>query len=107
MCPGVSLTLCCFVIYSTGRFLYVLCHYVLVFFGHFGIAITSLGEEGAGLGAFRAFVRFVLVWICRFPLLLVCVGAGEGGWQRFVIVALPGLFSRLFCLREYWPVVIQ
>ena len=46
---------------------------------------------GAGRGAFRTFVRFVLVWICRFPLPL---GVWEG--LRFVIVALPGLFSYLF-----------
>ena len=45
----------------------------------------------ADLGAFRAFVRFVLVWICRFPLPL---GVWEG--LRFVIVALPRLFSYLF-----------
>ena len=36
-------------------------------------------------------VRFVLVWICRFTLPL---GIWEG--LRFVIVALPGLFSYLF-----------
>ena len=54
-------------------------------------AITSLGEERANLSAFRTFVRFVLVWICRFPLPL---GVWEG--LRFVIVALPGLFSYLF-----------
>ena len=41
--------------------------------------------------AFRTFVRFVLVWICRFPLPL---GVWEG--LRIVIVALPGLFSYLF-----------
>ena len=35
-------------------------------------------------------VRFVLVWICRFPLPL---GVWEG--LRFVIVALPGLFFYL------------
>ena len=40
--------------------LYV-CRFVLMFFGPFRIAITSLGEEGAGLGAFRTFVRFVRV----------------------------------------------
>ena len=33
---------------------------------------------GAGLSAFRAFVRFVFVWICRFSLPL-CVGGGGGG----------------------------
>ena len=61
-----------------------------MFFSPFCIAITSLGEERANLSAFPTFVRFVLVWICRFPLPL---GVWEG--LRFVIVALPGLFSYL------------
>ena len=60
-------------------------------FSPFNIAITSLGEERANLSAFRTFVRFVLVRICRFPLPL---GVWEG--LRFVIVALPGLFSYPF-----------
>ena len=64
-----------------------LCHFVLVFFSPFSIAITSHGEERAYLSVFRMFVRFVHVWICRFPLPL---GVWEG--LRFVIVALPGLF---------------
>ena len=68
-----------------------MCHFVLVFFSPFSIAITSLGEKRANLSAFRTFVRFVLVWICGFPLPL---GVWEG--LRFVIVALPGLFSYLF-----------
>ena len=61
--PGVSLTPCCFVVYSTRRFVVCLsvCHFVLVFFSPFSIAITSLGEERANLSAFRTFVRFVLV----------------------------------------------
>ena len=66
------------------------------FFSPFSIAITSLGEERANLSAFRTFVRFVLVSICRFPLPL---GVWEG--LRFVIVALPGLFSYLFLNREF------
>ena len=83
----------CFVVYSTRRFVVCLsvCYFVLVFFSPFSIAITSLGEERANLSAFRTFVRFVLVWICRFPLPLE---VSEG--LRFVIVALPGLFSYLF-----------
>ena len=72
-----------------------MCHFVLVFFSPFSIAITSLGEERANLSAFRTFVRFVLVLICRFPLPL---GVWEG--LRFVIVALPGLFSYLFLQQE-------
>ena len=57
-------------VYSTRRFVVCLsvCHFVLVFFSPFRIAITSLGEERANLSAFRTFVRFMLVWICRFPL---------------------------------------
>ena len=57
-------------VYSTRRFVVCLslCHFVLVFFNLFGIAITSLVEERANLNAFRMFVRFVLAWICRIPL---------------------------------------
>ena len=79
-------------VYSTRRFVVCLnlCHFVLVFFSPFSIAITSLGEERANLSAFRTFDRFVFVWICRFPLPL---GVWEG--LRFVIVAFPGLFSSL------------
>ena len=85
----VSLTLYCFAVYSTWGFVLclTLCHFVLVFFSPFSIKITSLWEERANLSAFRTFVRFVLVWICRFPLPL---GVWEG--LRFVIVALPGLY---------------
>ena len=61
-----------------------------MFFSPFSIAITSLGEERANLSAFRTFVRFVLVWFYWFPLPL---GVWEG--LRFVIVALPGVFSYL------------
>ena len=61
--PGVSLTVCCFVDYSTRRFVVCLSvfHFILVIFSPFSIAITSLGEETANLSAFRTFVRFVLV----------------------------------------------
>ena len=76
-------------VYPTRRF--VVCHFVLVFFSPFSIAITSLGEERANLSAFSTFVRFVLVWICRFR-------RPHGVWEglRFVVVALPALFSYLF-----------
>ena len=82
-----------FVVYSTRRFVLclILCHFVLVFFSPLSIAITWLVGERSNLSAFRTFVRFVLVWICRFPLPL---GVWEG--LRFVIVALPGLFSYLY-----------
>ena len=42
--------------------------FFLVFFSPFCIAITSLVEQRANLSAFRTFIRFVLVWFCRFPL---------------------------------------
>ena len=82
-------------VYSARRFVVslTLCHFVLVFFSPFSIAITctSLGEERANLSAFRTFDRFVLVWICRFPLPL-----DVWGGLRFVIKAIPGLFSYFF-----------
>ena len=62
-------------------------------FSPFSIAITSLGEERANLSAFRTFVRFMLVLICRFPLPLP-LGVWEG--LRFVIMTLPELFSYFF-----------
>ena len=76
-----------------GHLFYVLfCYFVLVFSSPFSIAITSPGEERANLSAFRTFVRFVFVWFCRFSL-------PPDAWEglRFVSVALPGLFSYLFC----------
>ena len=93
--PGVSLTLCCFMAYSMRRIVLclTLCHFVLVFFSPFSIAITSLGEEKTNLSVFRTFVRFMLIWICQFPLPL---GVWEG--LRFVIVAFPALFSYLYLL---------
>ena len=85
-------------VYSARRFVVclTLCHFVLVFFSPFSIAITSPREERASLSAFRMSDRFVLVWICRFPLPL---DVWEG--LRFVIVALPGLFSYLFFFSRY------
>ena len=85
-------------IYSTRRFVLsiALCYFVLVFFSPFSIAITSLREERAVLVLFRTFVRFAFVWFCLFPLPL-------GVWKglRLVIVALPGLFSYLFCIEVH------
>ena len=74
-------TLCCFVVYSTRRFVVCLsvCHFVLVFFSPFSIAITSLGEERANLSAFRTFVRFVLVF--RFFWYCDCLAWGGWGWS--------------------------
>ena len=52
------------------------CPYV---FSPFSTAITSLGEERAGLCAFRAFVCFVLVGLYLFPL-----RHGVKDWLRLV-----------------------
>ena len=46
-----------------GHLLYVFpCHFVLVFFSPFSIAITSLGEERANLSAFSTF----FFYLCLF-----------------------------------------
>ena len=89
-CWSYSLLLCG-LFYEAICFMSYLVSFCSCVFSPFNIAITSLGKERANLRAFRTFVRFVLVWICRFPLPL---GVWEG--LRFVIVALPGLFSYRF-----------
>ena len=81
----------CFILRGDLFLCLTLCYFVLVFFSPISNAITLLGEDRANLSAFRTFVRFVLVWFCRFP---VPLGAWEG--LRFVIVAFPGLFSYPF-----------
>ena len=49
-------------VYYKRRFVVCLsvCHFVLVIFSSFSIAITSLGEKRANLSAFCTFVRVVL-----------------------------------------------
>ena len=76
-CPGLSLTRCCFVVYSTRRFVVCLsvCHFVLVFFSPFSIAITSLGEERANLSVFRTLFDLCLFGFVGFLFLL---GSGKG-----------------------------
>ena len=76
MTVDVSLTLCCFVVYSTRRFVVCLsmCHFVLVFFSPFNIAITSLGGE-------LILVLFVRLFdLCLFGLVgfLFLLGSGKG-----------------------------
>ena len=74
---GVSLTLCCFVVYSTRRF--VLCltlvHFVIVFFSPSSIAITLLVEERANLSAF---VRLFHLSLFRFVGFLFLLVSGKG-----------------------------
>ena len=80
--PCVSLTLCCLWFTLRSDLFYVLPCVIL--FLCFSVLLAW------PLSVFRMFVWFVLVLICRFPLPL---GVWEG--LRFVIVALPGLFSYL------------
>ena len=85
------LTPFCFVVYSTRRFVVCLsvCHFVRMLF--LVLLILRLPRLGKRELILVLFVRFMLVWICRFPLPL---RVWEG--LRFVIVALPGLFSYFF-----------
>ena len=103
--PDVSLTLCCFVVYSTMRNVLslALCYFVLVCFSPLSTAITSLGEERANLSVFRTYVDLRLFGFVCFLFLFVS-GKGCG-----MIVALPGLFSYLFVIPEctFIPTIIS
>ena len=90
--PGADLTLGCFVVYSTRRFVFLFCSCV---FSLFSIAITSLGGERANLSAFRTFVWFALVWFCLFPLPL-------GVWVAACDCGTPWTFLLPFLLRNIW-----
>ena len=81
------------------------CHFVLVFFGPFSVAVASLGEEGANLSAFRTlilvlFVRLYGLCLFRFvgfPFLCVCVcGGGGGGGAAVCDCGTPWTFLLLF-----------
>ena len=88
----------------TRRFVVCLtmCHFVLVIFSPFSIAITSLGEERANLSAFRTFVRFVLVWTCNFLFLLVS-GKGCGLWLlHYLDFSLTFFFLSVKPLLVHW-----
>ena len=67
-----------------------------MFFSSISIAITSLGEQRAGVRAFRVFVCFERVGLCIFPLPL-----GGRASLRLVIVALLGLFVFTFLLMTF------
>ena len=85
--------------YSTRRLiLSPTFRFVFVFFRPFSTAITSLGEERAGVCAFRAFICFPRIGFCLFSLPL-----GIREWLRLVIMAFPWLF----CLPFYFKQVTQ
>ena len=95
-CCSHSVWLCGFILRSALRFKVFPCCLSSCFVSPFNIVITSLGVEGAGLCASRAFVCFVRFSFCYFSLPF-CVG----GWLRFVIVALPGLFYYFVLPKPY------
>ena len=72
--PVLVLLFWCFVVYSTRRFVVclTLCHFVLVFFSPFSIAITSLGEERV------LFVRLIDLCLFGFVGFLFLLVSGKG-----------------------------
>ena len=70
---------------------YCLFPYAYIFSVLFSIVISSLGEERAGLFAFRVFVCL----FCRRYCVFLFLPLGVMVWLRLVIVTLPGrLFQR-------------
>ena len=75
---GGGLTLCCFVVYFTRRFVLclTLCYFVLVFFSPVSIAITSLGEEREPI--LVLFVRLFDLCLFGFAGHLFLLVSGKG-----------------------------
>ena len=81
-------------VYSTRRYLFYILLCIILFLCFsvlLALRLPRLGKRELILVVFVNFVRFVLVWFCWFPLTL-----GVCEELRFVIVALPGLFSYFF-----------
>ena len=75
--PGVSLTLCCFVVYSTRRFVVCLsvCHFVLVFSVLLVLRLPRLGKRELIL---LLFVRLFDLCVFGFVGFLFFLGSGKG-----------------------------
>ena len=98
--PGVLLTFCCFVVYSTRRFVlkFAWCCFLLVFFSPLSIGITSLGEERElTLVLFVHSFDFCLFGFVCFLFLLVS-GKGCGLWFWHSLD-----FSLTFFFPMIWP----
>ena len=74
------------------------CSLSVCFFCPFGILITLLGEEGAGLCACRAFVLAVRALVC----IAFSLSPDVRGWVRLLLVALHGLFCLPFFQRDFF-----
>ena len=76
--PVLVLLFVAFVVYSTRRFVVCLsvCHFFLVFFSRFSIAITSLREERELI--LVLFVRLFGLCLFRFVGFLFLLGSGKG-----------------------------
>ena len=83
-------------VYSTRRFVVCLsvCHFVLVFFSPFSIAITSPGEERANLSAFRTLFGLSLLGFL-FPL-------SFGVWEGLRLVCLVCACLDLSVSSSFW-----
>ena len=90
-------------VYCTRRFVVCLsvCHFVLVYFSPFSIAITSLGEERANLSAFRMFVRFN----CACLDLSVSSSSWGLGWAAFCDCGTPWTFLLPFFFIPYYTII--
>ena len=75
--PGVSLILCCFVVYSTRRFVVCLsvCHFVLVFSVLLVLRLPRLGKRELIL---VLFVRLFDLCLFGFVDFLFLLGSDEG-----------------------------
>ena len=75
--PGVSLTLCCFVVYSTRRFVVCLSvfHFVLVFSVLLVLRLPRLGKRELIL---VLFVHLFGLYLFRFVGFFFLLGSGKG-----------------------------
>ena len=77
-----------------------MCHFVLVFFSPFSIAITSLGEEGANFSAFRTVCASLDLSVSSWGLGRAAVCDCGTPWT-FVLPFLDNFNKRLHSCRIF------
>ena len=90
-------------VYSTRRFVLclTLCHFVLVFFSPFSIAITLLGKERANLSAFDRLIDLCLFGYVSYCRPLVLVGNTYEKFITFYWLATKAVQGNFLCKLQF------
>ena len=103
--PGVSLTFCCSVVYSTRRFVLslALCYFVIYFPVLLALRLPRLGKRELLLVlSVRLFDLRLFGFVCFLFLLGSCMGCGLWLWHSLDFFLLFFCIQSSFCRFSFW-----